>query len=95
MRAIVLIIVAMLMGSCTTTRPPVVITKVVPIKTPESLMVCPEVRLPPADSLTDKQVARAVVELKTSNSTCLKSMRAIKAYQDKVELDIAGSAKDH
>lgn len=79
------------LASCTTTRAPVIVTKNVLVKTPESLMVCPGVRLPDTEGLTDKQVGRLIVQLYTSNEVCRSSIKSIKEFQDKVEAELSQS----
>lgn len=88
--AVLVLAVASMGAACQTTRqPPIVIPKLVQVKIPPELLKCPGVDWPKSETLTDKQVARLLVQLSSALETCRVSITKIKQWQVEVERQLA------
>lgn len=80
--AIVLVVV-FLLGGCVSA--PLVSEKNVVVAPPDDLYNCQVVKYPDHKTLTDRQVARVLVDLHRANVTCKDSLDAVKAYIEKAK----------
>lgn len=80
----------MIVAGCTTTRPPVLVPKNVVVEIPSDLLRCARVRYPAFDKLTDKQVARLLVQMDSIIKQCRLNMDAIKKFQDEAKRRVEG-----
>lgn len=88
--AIVLGATIIALSGCQTTRSvPIVVPKNVAIDIPESLMRCVRVKYPNADTLTDKQVARLIVQMDSALRECVRNMDGIREFQARVKKRLA------
>lgn len=81
----ILLIAAAALGGCAKAPPPTVLTKsvYVPIKPPENLMVCPQIKAtewPHPEMATNQEISNFIAKLYRYNKTCGFNMQAIKAY---------------
>lgn len=80
----------LILGACQTTQPDVVVTtKYYVPDIPVDLIKCPPPKnIPNADTLTDEQVAKFVVQVYGNNKLCRNSIKAIQNYLAKVKQQV-------
>ena len=91
---LVLAVVCLSGVKCTTKDgTPIIVHDQVLAEIPADYLVCLQVHYPRFDTLTDKQVARLIVELASANAQCHTNMQAVKLFQDEVRKRIAAANK--
>lgn len=76
--------------ACQTTKaPPIQVQKLVATKIPPELLKCPGVDWPKSETLTDKQVAKLLVQLNSAYKTCKISIESIKKWEVEVARELS------
>lgn len=97
MMKIVLVMIALLTLSGASCTPkgsvPIIVHEQVLVEIPADFLVCAQVNYPNWQTLTDKQVAKLLVELSSANAKCHLNMESIKKLQVEVKKRIEAAKK--